>query len=75
MNERDYTYTGLGMLLGIFVGGGLAAVMFAITGQAFYFSVVGIGLTLGLRLGAALDAAFDPAPVLHDSRRPSRDEP
>jgi hypothetical protein len=57
MNERRYSYAGLGMLLGIFVGGGLAIVLCAVTGQAIYFAIVGIGLALGMGLGAACDGA------------------
>ncbi len=55
MNERKYGYTELGMLLGIFVGGGVATIMFVTTGQATYFGLVGMGLALGLGLGAAFD--------------------
>jgi hypothetical protein len=43
------------MLLGLFIGAGLATIMFATTGEAIYFGLVGVGLALGLGLGAALD--------------------
>jgi hypothetical protein len=57
MSDRRYSYTELGMLLGIFVGTGLAVVLFATTGEATYFGIVGIGLALGLGLGAAFEGA------------------
>jgi hypothetical protein len=43
------------MLFGIFVGGGRAVVLFAATGNAIYFAIVGIGLALGLSLGVGYD--------------------
>ena len=55
MQARSYSYTELGMLIGLFVGGGLATILFATTGNAVYFVIVGMGLALGLSLGAALD--------------------
>jgi hypothetical protein len=55
MNERKYSYAQLGMLLGIFVGGGLATILFSTTGEAMYFGLIGVGLALGLGLGAGLD--------------------
>jgi hypothetical protein len=55
MNERRYSYTEWGMLLGLFVGSGLAIVLFATTGQVTYFGIIGIGLALGLGLGAAFE--------------------
>jgi hypothetical protein len=57
MSKRKYSYTELGMLLGLFVGGGLATIMFAITGRATYFGLVGVGLALGLGLGAAFEGS------------------
>jgi hypothetical protein len=55
MNERKYSYAQLGMLIGIFVGGGLATVLFVTTGEATYFGLMGVCLALGLGLGAAFD--------------------
>jgi hypothetical protein len=57
MNERRYSHTQLGMLLGLFGGGGLAVILFATTGNAVYFVLVGVGLAFGLSLGAAFDRA------------------
>lgn len=57
MKKRKFNYMELGMLLGIFVGGGLATIMFAATGNALYFGLVGVGLALGVGLGAAYDGA------------------
>jgi hypothetical protein len=55
MKARTYGYTEVGMLLGLFVGGGLATILFVTTGEAIYFGLLGIGLALGLALGAAFD--------------------
>ena len=57
MKARTYGYTEMGMLLGLFVGGGLATILFVTTGDAIYFGLPGIGLALGLGLGAAFDGA------------------
>jgi len=59
MEKRRYGYTEWGMLLGILIGGGAAAVLYARTGQAFWFGLTGAGLALGLGLGAALDRRKD----------------
>lgn len=55
MEERKYTYAQLGMLFGIFIGGGLSVVFFSITGDAVYFGVAGAGAAIGLILGAGID--------------------
>jgi hypothetical protein len=55
VKEPRYSYAQLGMLLGLFAGSGLAVILFSITGNAVYFVVVGIGLSLGLSLGVAFD--------------------
>lgn len=55
MSERKYKYAEIGMLFGLFVGGGLAIILFATTGNAVYFAVVGVGLAVGLILGAGYD--------------------
>jgi uncharacterized membrane protein YgaE (UPF0421/DUF939 family) len=54
-SERDYT--SLGMLLGIAVGAGIGVIAFALTGQALYLSITGVGLVIGLILGRGLDNA------------------
>ena len=53
MEKRQPSYSELGMLLGIFVGGGLATILAATTGNPVYYVFVGISLALGLSLGAA----------------------
>ena len=55
MKNHKYSYTEWGMLLGVFVGGGLATIMFVKTGEFSYFGLLGIGLALGVGLGAAFD--------------------
>lgn len=42
MKERKYHYTELGMLFGIFVGAGIATILFVNTGEAIYWTIVGI---------------------------------
>jgi hypothetical protein len=55
MEKRKYSFAQLGMLFGIVVGGGIAVVLFAITGNAVYFSIAGVGPAIGLILGAGYD--------------------
>jgi len=55
MEKRKVSYTHLGFLFGIFIGGGIAVVLFTITGNAVYFSLAGVGLAIGLILGAGYD--------------------
>lgn len=55
MNDQKNKYARLGMLMGIFVGGGLATILLATTSQAIYLGIVGVGLALGLLLGAGYD--------------------
>jgi hypothetical protein len=55
MEKRKHTYTQLGMLFGIFIGGGLGVLLFIMTGNAVYFAVAGAGAAIGLVLGAGMD--------------------
>ena len=55
MKDRKYTYTQLGMLFGIFIGGGVGVLLFVFTENPLYFTVVGIGLVIGMIIGAGLD--------------------
>lgn len=55
MEKPKYTYTQLGMLFGIFIGGGLGVLLFSMTGNAVYFAVAGAGTAIGLVLGAGMD--------------------
>ena len=55
MEERKYTYAQLGMLFGIFIGGGLGVVLFATTMNAVYLAIAGAGAAIGLVLGAGID--------------------
>jgi hypothetical protein len=55
MEKRKSTYTKLGMLFGIFIGGGIGVLLFVFTQNPLYFTVTGIGLALGLILGAGVD--------------------
>jgi len=59
MQKRQYTYAQLGMLFGIFVGGGLGTVLFASTGNVAYFAFIGAGVGVGLSLGAGFDQKQD----------------
>jgi hypothetical protein len=55
MEERKYTYAQLGMLFGIFIGGGIGVVLFSITGDALYLAAAGAGAGIGLVLGTGID--------------------
>ena len=55
MEERKNRYLAWGMLLGMSVGSSIATMMYAETGDAFWFVLIGVGLAFGLGLGAALD--------------------
>jgi hypothetical protein len=55
MEKRKYSYTQLGMLFGIFIGGGIGVLLFVFTNNPIYISVTGVGLVVGLLIGAAKD--------------------
>lgn len=55
MNEQRTNYQEIGMLVGVIIGSAAGTVMVIITGQAFYFGLVGVGLALGAGMGAAYD--------------------
>ena len=55
MEKSKPTYTQLGMLFGIFIGGGIGVLLFVFTQNPLYFTVTGIGLVLGLIIGAGVD--------------------
>lgn len=50
--KRDYTKIELGMMVGMVVGAAIAVTMFALTGQAWWLAITGVGLAFGLGLGA-----------------------
>jgi hypothetical protein len=55
MEKRQYTYAQLGMLFGIFIGGGLGVIFLSTTGNAVYVAITGAGAAIGLILGAGID--------------------
>lgn len=55
MEKRKYSYTQLGMLFGIFIGGGIGVLLFVFTNNPIYISITGIGLVIGLLIGTAKD--------------------
>jgi CDP-diglyceride synthetase len=55
MEKTKPSYTQLGMLFGIIIGGGIGVLLFVFTQDALYFTVIGIGLVLGLIIGAGVD--------------------
>jgi hypothetical protein len=55
MEKKQYNYTQLGMLFGIFIGGAIGVLLFVFTGNALYFTLTGLGLALGLVFGAGID--------------------
>ena len=59
MENKKPTYTQLGMLFGIIVGAGIGTLLFVLTGNPLYFTVVGVGLVIGLIIGAGKDRQND----------------
>jgi len=55
MEKRKYTYAQLGMLFGIFIGGGVGVWLFIFTENPIFFSVTGLGLVIGLLIGTTKD--------------------
>ena len=55
MEKRKYSHTQLGMLFGIFIGGGIGILLFVFTNNPIYISATGVGLVIGLLIGAAKD--------------------
>jgi len=41
------------------MGGGAATIMYAATGEAFYFGLISVGLALGLGMGTAFEESDD----------------
>ena len=62
MEKLKPTYTQLGMMLGIFIGGGIGTLLFVFTQNALYFTVTGLGLALGLIIGASVDRSKETHP-------------
>ena len=52
---RDYSFSELGMLAGIAVGGAIAVIGFSISGNALFFIAAGFGTAAGLIIGKAAD--------------------
>ena len=59
MEKRKYTYAQLGMLFGIFIGGGVGVWLFIFTENPIFFSVTGLGLVIGLLIGTAKDRQLE----------------
>ena len=55
MENKKYSYTQLGMLFGIFIGGAVGVLLFVFTSNPIYISAAGVGLVIGLLIGAAKD--------------------
>lgn len=53
--KREYTNTELGMIYGLLIGAVLGITFFALTGEAWWLTIVGAGIALGLGLGATWD--------------------
>ena len=60
MEKSKPTYTQLGMMFGIIIGGGIGVLLFVFTQNALYFTVIGIGLVLGLIIGAGMERNKEP---------------
>jgi hypothetical protein len=61
MKERKYRYSEIGMLMGLLIGIATGAAMYIITGEVFYFGLLGVGLALGTGMGAAYEKRKDPS--------------
>lgn len=59
MEKRKYTFAQLGMLFGIFIGGGVGVWLFIFTENPIFFSVTGLGLVIGLLIGTAKDRQLE----------------
>ena len=55
MEKREYSYAQLGMLFGIFIGGGVGVLLFVFTNNPLFITVTGLGLVIGLIFGAGFD--------------------
>lgn len=56
-SKRTTSNAALGMLFGTAIGGGIGVVLFALTQQALFIAVAGVGTAIGLVLGAGFDRA------------------
>jgi hypothetical protein len=55
MEKKQPSYSQLGMLFGIAIGGGIGVLLFVFSNDALFFSVTGIGLVVGMIIGAGMD--------------------
>ncbi|HZW04593.1 MAG TPA: hypothetical protein VFF68_11745 [Anaerolineaceae bacterium] len=55
MSTSKWSFAALGMLVGVSLGGALGTILLAITGEAIYVAIAGVGAGIGLSLGAAVD--------------------
>jgi hypothetical protein len=54
-SAHEVTATQRGMLLGIVAGAAIGVVLFALTTNALWLTLPGVGVALGLGLGATVD--------------------
>jgi hypothetical protein len=55
MDQRDFEFKFVGMLLGLIFGGGLGLVLFLNSGEVRVLAWAGVGAALGLILGTRYD--------------------
>ena len=55
MNKQKQRYLAWGMMMGMMIGTSAATIMYAVTGEAYFWGLIGVGLALGLGLGAAYE--------------------
>jgi hypothetical protein len=55
MNQREYEFKFIGMLLGLICGGALGLVLFLHSGEVRLLAWAGVGSALGLILGTRYD--------------------
>ena len=55
IHSARISFAALGMLAGVGLGGALGTLLLALTGEAIYVAIAGVGAGIGLSLGAAVD--------------------
>lgn len=56
MRNRQYTKAELGLVSGTLVGASIGVLLMALTGDAIWLTVTGVGIALGYGIGATMDA-------------------
>jgi hypothetical protein len=62
MVDRTKTYADAGMMIGLYVGAGLAVILYGVTGSGAAFALIGICMVLGLAFGSGVARPDGTAP-------------